>query len=412
MKMSDSDHHHTTARRVADSPQPLFPAPDPLAGATILGPTHTAQKLYHARHATRIIHHDALHTVYEISAALHDVTLLAPAHTVCLLHEDILLRMASDLRTLGNWVQTAHSALRKSQRATSAHPARPSPEAPATPRHTPLPPSRLPRPSHSRSTPPTPSHPAIPDNPPVMQPGASPAAPATPPVTLTAPVSTTPSAPTPAAAVAPSTLIEVTPDTLGPHTRIVIKYGKALRKNRPDAAKIIKTLNYALGNRCVSSIGYEHGDSLALYLHRGIVADDVMSRMDIILDSLRTLFPSDPGMAVERNEPWHKVVLHSVPIPAWTNDSTLEKQLAFLTTDLCKSNNLSADSIRLLRPLCRDAERLFRSTDKSDWLKTVSLLLCLADEADATRLRRQCAISQSTTIRVSDYRPRDGTPVD
>lgn len=409
--MSDSDHHHARPRGTSDSPPLAFPQPDPLAGAVLLEPTHTAHKFYHAQRATRIVRNDDVPTVYELCAALHDVTLLAPAHTVCLLHEDILLRMAADLRTLGSWVQTALAAFRKSRKATSAQPAPalPQPPAPMTPQPAPSAPPRSPPRTASRAASPARSTRTVHDDAPSTQPESPPAMPITPPATTVPP-------PKPAPTVTPHPSDYRPPVPPGPRARVFIKYGKALRKNRPSATTIVDTLNSVLGDQYVHSISYERGDNLALYLHREFAAEDIMNRTDAILKSLRTLFPQEPGSGTtESDQPWYKVVLHSVPLPAWTDDSTLDKQLAFLKTDLCESNKLSMDSIRLLRPLCRrdDAERLFRSAgEQPQWSQTVTLLLGLADEADATRLRRYRAACQFAECRVSDYHPRDGKPMD
>ncbi|KZV81487.1 hypothetical protein EXIGLDRAFT_779669 [Exidia glandulosa HHB12029] len=377
--MLDSDHHRARPPGVADTPQPSHGNFDDL----VLPPVQSGDAHRAALAATTILDEPTLRSLLKSCQAVHDVALLAPSHSVRLDHEDCLLQLASDLHTLGLWVQSALTAFRATRRATSAGPVIiPNPTRRASS------PVRMPSPPATRPTPsPAPRHSPLP----TIVPGASAMTPHQQPVTSPPPDASTRST-----------------------TRVIVRYPDSLRNcRRPHPVHVVQSLNICLGKDCVSAISYSRDYHLILHLNAPYTVEHVRSQFNGVTGMLYTLFqPGGAGArvlpAIESDEPWSKVVLHGVPAPIWSDNihydpnPTVDAKRKALLEDICHSNGLSRDSVRHWRLLCsRDAEdQLFRKQGSA------SVLLCLSDAAAASRLLCDGATVQNIRCRASKYRPR------
>ncbi|EJD33255.1 hypothetical protein AURDEDRAFT_177671 [Auricularia subglabra TFB-10046 SS5] len=338
--MSDSDRHHARPPKQPKPPETKKPSEILVLDSTQKGWAHR-----NAVNQCRALSHDVLHSVTNFCQAVRDITLTAPSHELYLSDEAPLKRLSADLKTLGQWVQTALEAY-AARRATSLAPA-PAPNPPTT---------QPPKTPATRSTQPTPSPSPAPA---VTTSAKVPASTKTPQSSST---SKTKSAPPPVPAPTPSepTLLptpRTTPKRDIPATsRLFVRYRDAPDPQcRPHPKTIVRTLNNCFEDPVLRAVSYTRDNQLILHTILPFSAQHLIGYDKMLQDTIGPLlFPSattPPVPTFDTGEAWSKVVLRGVPLPIWGTKSTVDRQLRALSSDLCASNNLSSSSVQLVRKI-------------------------------------------------------------
>ncbi|EJD44371.1 hypothetical protein AURDEDRAFT_185040 [Auricularia subglabra TFB-10046 SS5] len=373
--MSHSDRHHP---RTADQPK-----------ATTTSST-AAQKPTPVRKPFIIRPFDplCLRTVKICCQVLHHVAANAPKTTVYPDEEPFIRQLYADLRILDKWAYKALDSMPwrggapEDASPLSAQPPAPAPPAPAT--LTPAPAAPQPAATPTTTLPPKP---AAPSEPVTVAPDPVPQLPR-------------PQGRSPLNVTLPTPRTTPQPDP-SPSSRLIIRYRDTPCPQRHlHPRTIVQSINSCFKSPVLSAVSYSRDGALMLHTLPPFTARRLLDHSDTLRDKLGTLLFPDvtkkPTPAFDPGEPWSKVVLHGVPLPIWDDKTTVECQLRALASDLCSPNKVSPASIQLLRPLCPRATqaKLFQSsTETSPHL--MSVLLCISDGDEASRLLRDGAVVQS-----------------
>ncbi|KZV83871.1 hypothetical protein EXIGLDRAFT_842625 [Exidia glandulosa HHB12029] len=290
--LPDSDHDTARLAGLASS-RPDLCAPRTatprirVLDATQKGAAHAA-----ALAGISILEESVLRSLTKSCRAVHDITLLAPSHAICVHHEEYLQQLAFDVLTLGQWVQTALVALRSAQRATSpGGSADPSDETPTPARAVRLlsPPATVPA-----------SSPA-PEGPPLSSPTSAQHPPKTP----------TRSSPHPP-------LRPERKSRLPPHLTVrfrCLKYDPNPYRLHPS--RVRDALNKALGADMISSLRHSKDNHIILHATPPYTIEQLLLRRSDIQECLRQLlqFADDVPAFFDTGGHWSKLVIHRAPIP-------------------------------------------------------------------------------------------------
>ncbi|EJD39458.1 hypothetical protein AURDEDRAFT_171459 [Auricularia subglabra TFB-10046 SS5] len=405
--MLDSDHD----KRPEKAAKPLVQSSR--TAATKAGPAPYASAAKRQNYQLR-------HTVKSYSRALHDIAENAVCCAAYPDDADCLRQMHTDLCTLNKWVQKSLACLPPARGGLGLLPtdtipiaALPPPSPSVMPRAAVPPPQKTPSPQSSAHNDDSPlakgaHRPRLSKTPPAV-PTPKPTAPT---ATMTpSPSSTQPSLP------APVPLLPPTPHN-APHlekpraTRLSVRYHSVPSPHhRPRPETIVRSINTHFKRDVLAAVSYSRDDQLVLHTKLPYTAQDLLADTKALRCALdTTLFPTaseKPSPVFDAGDPWHKVVLHGVPLPVWQSGTTMDRQLQTLASAIRSSGNFTSNCIQLLRPLCPRAEqdRIFQaSTDTS--LRQMSILVCLSDSAAASQLLHQGTIIQSAYCRATRYRPR------
>ncbi|EJD38631.1 hypothetical protein AURDEDRAFT_172258 [Auricularia subglabra TFB-10046 SS5] len=339
---------------------------------------------------------------------------MAPSHTICEYHEDYLLQLASDIHSLGQWVQSSLLAFRALRRATLQPPALPPPgptsgTGASPPSSTGMSPP-APAPAPSLPTPP-PAYPT--PSPPPEEPRISME------VTETA---TKPHAPRsrqkPRSRVQTRTPL---PPAMAPC--VTLRYIGTLRnRNLPHPRYIIDTLK-VISEISIAAIRYTRDHQIVLYPKAPCTVQDLIDKSGSLHSLLNTILgPADkPPPAFDTGSSWTRVVIHRAPLPVWEPPSSrynetrplprpVNCRLGDLVDDLCASNSIDRNSVHDARPLCslESRDTLFLTSEKRA-PQHCSVMICLSNGDTATRLLKHGAFVQGAHCRVTPYRPRRST---
>lgn len=400
--MLDSDHHHE--RRPPGCTTSLLPTADRSRGARILAPTQRGAAHHDALAATSALDESTLRSLKNCCRVVHDITLMAPSHTVYEYHEDHLLQLAADVHKLGQWVQSSLQAFRTARRATSPSPAPAPAPVPA------IPPTPTPAP--------TPAPPPVSQLPVYPTPSPGPEEPCDlPEATKVTPGPRVPrSTPKPRDRPTPRA-----PRSTDAHPSITLRYIGTLRGHkRPHPRYIIDVLKCIEGIS-LAAVSYTRDHQVVLYPKAPCTVQDLIRKqgsLHYLLDSIFGPAGKAPP-AFDDGSSWTRVVVHRAPLPFYKPAAApacplpISYRLGTLAADLCASNNVDRNSVHDVRPLCPQDKRdtLFFSS-KEDSPQHCSLMLCLSDAAAAAQLLKHGAIIQNAHCRVTPYRARQSSRCD
>ncbi|KZV90465.1 hypothetical protein EXIGLDRAFT_720324 [Exidia glandulosa HHB12029] len=386
--LPDSDHDRARLAGAASSCPDLHTTTSAATRVRVLAPTQTGAAHAAALAEISILDETTLRSLTKSCRAVHDVTLLAPSHSVCIHHEEYLQQLAFDVLTLGQWVQTALVALRSAQRATS-------PGASAQP------PSEAPTPArHARLL-----------SPPATIPASSPA----PEVPSLCSTTTAPSS----ARTSPRTSPHVQPPSSRPAaTRSTAHVTVRLRcllyePDRPHPSRVRDALNKALGADTISSLRYSKDNNIILHPKAPYTVQQLLARRTDIQKCLSQLvcYVDDVPAFFDTGGTWSKLVIHHAPIPVNPCEPTAKQYphriFSTLVNDISQSNSIAEDTIRDLRLLCPAKEEKNRFTfSEAEHPHYESILFCIADDGIARRLLETGITIQGAHCRVTPYRPR------
>ncbi|EJD51171.1 hypothetical protein AURDEDRAFT_159579 [Auricularia subglabra TFB-10046 SS5] len=266
---------------------------------------------------------------------------MAPSHTIYDYHEDYLLQLASDIHTLGQWVQSSLLAFRATRCATLQPPALPPP-GPTSGTGTSSP---VPAPAPSLPTPP-PAYPT--PSPPPEEPCIS--------VEVTE-AATKPHTPR---SIRKSRSRAQTRTPLPPATApcVTLRYFGTLRnRNLPHPRFIIDSLK-VISEISIAAVRYTRDHQIVLYPKAPCTVQDLINKSVSLHCQLNSIFgPADkPPPVFDTGASWTRVVIHRAPLPVWEPpplrpnlSAPLPRpigcRIGDLADDLCASNNVDRNTI-------------------------------------------------------------------
>lgn len=407
--MLDSAHHHAPQAPARTTPLLLAPSSTSSRGVKIMAPAQTGSAHKAALSSTRALDERALRSVKNCCQAVHDIALMAPSHTIYECHEDHLLQLASDLHTLGQWVQTSLLAFRATRRAASEVPAQPPPAPAPAPASAPTPAPAAPLPTRATAYP-TPS-------PPPEEPSTS---------SKVGKAVMTARTPHPTPNRPPRGTIHTrAPRPPDAAPCVTLRYIGTLRNRKlPHPRYLIDKLK-VISEISIAAISYTRDCQLVIYPKAPCTVQDLINKRCSLTSLLQGLLgPADKAdPAYDTGSAWTKLVIHRVPLPVYKpsfggrwRPSSPPPRLPFnchlgdLAHDICKTNNIHRDSIHDVRPLCalESRDQLFLSS-ADDAPQYCSFMICLANSDAAARFLKHGAFIQGALCRVTPYRPRRST---